>query len=235
MAAWRAGCTPAWPVCSEPRFPVRCNDMSLDAMRAVLAQLSPLDDPAWRAAVPWFRLQHVARGGWLLREGDYARDIFFVARGLLRELYTTRDGTEVTRVFCAENEISGSLADLLSGAPAMCSIEALEASDVWVMPYAVFEQLTVEHVAWLRFARRNAELLFLRKARREHDLLMLPATARYRLFVAAQPHLQQRVPQHLVASYLGITAVHLSRIRAAARRALPRPARPTPATRRRKT
>jgi CRP-like cAMP-binding protein len=179
-------------------------------VRAALETVSPLSAPAWDAAKGLFRARER-----LLRPGAIATDIFFVRTGLLRELYTTDKGVEVTRVFCAEGEISGSLADLLSGAPAMCGIEALEDSDLWTMPYFEVEALARDHVEWLAFVRRNAERLFVRKVRREHQLLTLPAAERYRIFVAELGHLRERIPQHLIASYLGITPVHLSRIRAA--------------------
>jgi hypothetical protein len=65
----------------------------------------------------------------------------------------------------------------------------------------------------LRLARRFVESLYLRKMKREFEMLTLPAKDRYQRFVTESPALDARLPRHLVASYLGITAVHLSRLR----------------------
>jgi CRP-like cAMP-binding protein len=64
-------------------------------------------------------------------------------------------------------------------------------------------------------ARRNAEALYVRKAQREHEMLALPAAERYARWRREQPELDARVSRRQLASYLGITPEHLSRLRRA--------------------
>ncbi|MBX7098142.1 MAG: Crp/Fnr family transcriptional regulator [Myxococcaceae bacterium] len=199
------------------------------SFRAAFEAISPLGDASWRqlerAAPEEVRF---AKGERLLSEGERARFVFGVKQGLLREFYVDQDGGEATRVFIAEGGLSGSLADLLSGEPALVNIEALEPTRVWRVPFAHLQALVDTDPAWARLALRQAQGLYLRKVRREHEMLTMDARARYLAFRALNPGLDSRVPLHLVASYLGITPVHLSRIRGA-----PRAPRRPPARRRR--
>jgi CRP-like cAMP-binding protein len=187
--------------------------MDFTPLRQALEALSPLADADWALVQPRIASRHVAAGQYLLRAGEIATQTFFVRQGLLREYYSDRDGAEATRRFCVAGEFSGSLADLLSGRPAQCSIETLEPSEVWSMGWRDIDAASMQSPAWMLLLRRFAERLYLRKTDREFEMLTLPAAERYRRFVEAFPELEKRLPRVHVASYLGITPVHLSRIR----------------------
>jgi CRP-like cAMP-binding protein len=199
--------------------------MNLAPLRATLETLGPLTDEAWAPLEGRVTVRHVSAGDLLLRAGERASDVFFVRRGLLREYYVDAQGGETTRRFTQEGELSGSLADLLSGEPAMVWIEALEVAEIWCVEWARLDALAERFACWMRLARVLAEQLYLRKMQREFELLTLTATQRYDRFAGQSPALDARLPRQLVASYLGITPVHLSRIRAS-RTALPRPTAP---------
>ena len=188
--------------------------MDFAQLRHALQQLAPLSNAAWAALPPLLATRRLQVGEMVLRAGDIATRVFFVRQGLLREFYIDQDGNTATRRFCQAGEFSGSLADLLTGSPAMTSIEALEASEVWHMAWQDFQALTRENTEWLLLARRLAETLYLRKSQREFEMLTQRAAQRYAAFRAEFPALEARLPRQLVASYLGITPVHLSRLRA---------------------
>ena len=183
---------------------------SLAALRCSLNQFSPLPDPDWTPIAQWIVRRQIARGQHLLRAGQRASHAFFVGSGVLREYYVNREGVEATRRFCQAGELSGSLADLLSEGPALCSIEALEPGEVLSVEWARCDALSRTSPAWMMLLRRIAEGLYLRKIEREFDMLTLPAAARYRRFAESFPSLDARLPRTLVASYLGITPVHRS-------------------------
>jgi CRP-like cAMP-binding protein len=199
--------------------------MDLAPLRHALESLSPLSDAAWAPVPAWVSERRVDAGDTLLRAGETATEVFFVREGLLREFYVDTRGRESTRRFTPAPELSGSLADLLSGGPARVWVEALEPSCVWCIPWAKLDALSQRDPQWMRAARVLAERLYQRKMQREFELLTLPAAERYRRFAEEQPALDARLPRHLVASYIGVTPVHLSRLRAA------RPAPPAPAAR----
>ena len=187
--------------------------MDFSPLRRALESLSPLPDADWALMLPLVAARNVAAGQQILRAGELATYTFFLRQGLLREYYADQEGTEATRRFCQAGEFSGSLADLLSGRPALCSIEALEPSEIWSTNWRDVDAISRRSPAWMLLLRRFAEILYLRKTEREFEMLTLPAAERYRRFAEAFPALEERLPRIHVASYLGITPVHLSRIR----------------------
>lgn len=154
-----------------------------------------------------------AVGEHLLRAGDRATHSFFVVKGLVRELYVGDDGAEHTRSFVAEHQTTGSLLDLLSGQPAVTFIEALEPTDTLTFLYADFDRLCAKHADLNHLARRNAEAVYVRKARREHEMLALSADERHARWLAEHAAIDARVSRKHLASYLGISPEHLSRLR----------------------
>ena len=191
----------------------RATVQDLTSLRTALERISPLADVEWHDLARLVQPQAVDEGGHLLRAGAIASRAFFLRRGLLREYYMDSAGAEATRRFCDAGEISGSLADLLSGRPSLCSIEALERSEVWAVDWRQCDALSRRASGVMLLLRRLAEGLYLRKTEREFEMLTLPAAERYGRFVHSFPALARRVPDRLIASYLGITPVHLSRIR----------------------
>lgn len=194
-------------------------------LRQVLEHLTPLTPQAWADVQALLRPRTVRTGEHLLHAGEPATHIFFVRGGLLREYYLDSAGRESTRRFCTEGEFSGSLADLLADGPALVSIEALAPSELWQIDWPAFDALTDSHPCLMKLMRRFAQLLYMRKTVREFEMLTLPALERYRRFARDFAALNARLPRHLVASYLGITPIHLSRL-AAGERSAQSPARP---------
>ncbi|MBC7171950.1 MAG: Crp/Fnr family transcriptional regulator [Polyangiaceae bacterium] len=158
-------------------------------------------------------VRRLARREHFLRVGEAATHVAFVVEGLLREHFVLADGAERTKAFVVEGGVTGSLADLLGDEPSRASIVAEERSRLLVGSYADLRALGKTFPAWERYGRRMLERLLVAKALREYELLGLDAEARYDAFSARHPGLEARVAAHHVASYLGITPVHLSRLR----------------------
>jgi CRP-like cAMP-binding protein len=203
--------------------------MDYDDMRQGLERFGALEDETWGGIATLVSDSTVAPGQHLLRAGNHALDVFFIRDGLVREYYVDQAGHEATRRFCLAGEFSGSLADLLTTKPAAVSIEALEPTRLCRLSWARLDLLSERSPDLMRVLRRIAEGLYLRKAAREFEMLTLPAVTRYRRFVGEYPMLAARLPRHLIASYLGITPVHLSRI--AGERSRRSPAAPRKRTR----
>lgn len=189
-------------------------------VRAVRA-LAPIPDGEWRTFLDGVTVQELDAGEHFLHQGDHARFFALVSRGIVREYYLSSEGDEFTRTFCPPGSATGSLHDLLSGEPAITSIQALEPTRLLRVAYAHFEEGCTRFPAWHQVARRHAEALFVLKVRREYELLTMPARQRYAAFRQRLGALEERIPQRHIASHLGITPEHLSRVR----RQLKKPAR----------
>lgn len=188
--------------------------------------IQPLSPQAWANVSGLTSARTVPANQLLLCAGDVATRIFFVKSGLLREYYVDHQGKEATRRFCRAGEFSGSLADLLARGPSAVFIEAMEVCELIEMDFKAVDALSLEHPSLMLLLRRLAEGLYVHKMRREFEMLTLPAAERYHRFAASEPELDARLPRHMVASYLGITPVHLSRICAAQRSSRSTAARP---------
>jgi len=178
-----------------------------------MRRVSPLSDDDIRAGLALARVRELGRGEHLLRGGDAARDVAVVVPGLWREHFLLADGSERTKAFVLEGELSGSLADLLSDSPARAYIVAEEPSRLLVVDFTESTALAAKNPAWGQLRARATEALLRVKAEREYELLGLDAEARYGAFRRRYPGLEARVAAKHVASYLGITPVHLSRLR----------------------
>jgi CRP-like cAMP-binding protein len=161
-----------------------------------------------------FRPVAVPRGALLSRAGERPDRVAFIARGLARLYYTAADGTERTHGFRAENQLVCVYSAALRGEPAQMSIAAVEPCALLATSRAAFDELRAGHSSWRELTAGLTEQLYLQQEARHRELLLDDATTRYLRFVNGQPGLASRLTQALIASYIGVTPVALSRIRA---------------------
>jgi CRP-like cAMP-binding protein len=156
----------------------------------------------------------VAKGEHLLMAGDVALHLLFVSRGLLRYYFIDAEtGEDWTGQFFDEGKAFTDAGSFLTGTTSPQSIQAIEPSEIVRVPRAVlYAGYDADH-ALDRFARYLVEQALLGSQRRSHGLLTMTHEERYRAFVANRPTLARRVPQYMIANYLGITPEGLSRIR----------------------
>jgi CRP-like cAMP-binding protein len=197
--------------CSRSSRALCADDVAL--VRASIARIASIGAAAEQACLELISVRYIARGQYLLRAGESATEAGVVARGLLRELYVLEDGSERTKAFVLAGEPTGSLADLLRGGPSRTNIVAEEDSRVLVLPFAANATLAQRFPSWQLYQSGLLQVLFLVKVDREYELLGLDAEGRYAAFRARYPGLETRVAARHVASYLGISSVHLSRLR----------------------
>jgi len=180
--------------------------------RAALRKDAALDDADVAAIEPHLRTCRLARGASFLRPGDRAVWCGTIVAGVTRELYPLEDGREVTRGFAGPGDYVGSLSDLLTDAPARSSVVAEADAVIVVVPWARIREVAARP-AWAALLARVTEKLYLAKAEREYELLALDAAARYQRFRARYAALEPHIAQRHVASYIGVTPEHLSRLR----------------------
>lgn len=150
----------------------------------------------------------------LARAGEAPRQLYVIARGLVRYYYLGPDGKEWNKAFFREGQVAGSLTAYLTGGALPFSIECVEPCLLLGAPYAEVHRLQAQLPAFDLAIRRYTEELFLRNERREAILLTGNAEQRYRWLCEQEPWLLERAPQYELASYLGMDAVSLSRVKA---------------------
>ncbi len=145
--------------------------------------------------------------------GQKATQIIFLLSGVCREYFLTLTGEEYNKAFVVAGNVTGSLYDLLSGDVSTASIEAMKPVTAALLDFGRMKQLIKKHRCLEQLHHQQVEMLFMKKSRREHQLLTLDAAQRYQQFLVDYPGLEQEIPLYHIASYLGMTPESLSRIR----------------------
>ena len=157
--------------------------------------------------------EKIEKGGQYVRAGEVPKRFAFVSRGIFRYLYLNEKGKEFTKAIILEGNFIASYSAMISGSPSFFFIEALEASEVFSIPYEKWRGLLGSHPFWAQFLLRFVEKGFIKKEKRERDLLLLDAERRYLDFLVEYPDIETRIPQSVIASYLGIRPESLSRVK----------------------
>jgi CRP-like cAMP-binding protein len=176
-------------------------------------RLSALTKDDLSAAAPLLSVRSLGRGEHFLRAGEPAELAGMVTHGSVREYYGLKDGSERTKAFVFAGNLTGSMADLISKAPSTSYVVADEEARLLSVRFEDLVSLAARMPNWDRVFRRLIEQLYLRKARREYEFLALDAEARFQRLLEEQPQIESQVQARHIASYLGITPVHLSRLR----------------------
>jgi len=159
------------------------------------------------------RLKKLRRRQYLLQEGDVWRYNAFVSTGLVRTFRVDEKGQEHIFQFSPENWWAGDRYSYIYEEPAKFNIEALEDSEVILIPKGDFEDLLEAIPRYNTFQRNLLERSFVVLQNRIHMGNSYTAEEKYHEFIKTYPDIINRVPQHMIASYLGLSPETLSRVR----------------------
>lgn len=159
-----------------------------------------------------FTFREVPKKFILTRYGQVARELYFINKGLLR-LYYEKDGEEITGYIFREGLFASSYESFLRQTPSIQYLETLEPCELLVLRFDQLEMLyqTMPRINIL--TRKVAEQRFINGQMVLSSFLLDSPEERYLKFIQHNSDLMLRVPHHIIASYLGITPVSLSRIR----------------------
>jgi CRP-like cAMP-binding protein len=160
-----------------------------------------------------FTREEIAPKGLLVKEGALAKKIFLVDAGCCRCWFNTDDGKEVTMNFGFEGNFVSSMETIISNEPSWYSVEALEPMIVYSMPIEDFKTQKATSRELQDFYCEHVEGRLLHYQKLFVSRIKDNPEKRYRELLERQPEIIRRIPQHYIASFLGITSVSLSRIR----------------------
>ena len=150
----------------------------------------------------------------LLSDDDkFIDEVYFIEKGLLRVKITDLEGCERTTHFALENQFIADYNAFITRKKSSYQLQALEDTDVIVLPRAAIEWGYCHMQEAEKLGRLIAESYFVYLDTRLQHLYTLSPKERYALMGEIFPNIHNRVPQHMIASYLGITPIHLSRIK----------------------
>lgn len=161
----------------------------------------------------FFKPQQIKAGEYLVRAGEVCRYVAFVREGLLR-YYVLDDGLEHTYDFSPEQTFACNYESFLTQTPSTRFIQALEPTTLWRISHNDLGQLYRKLEHGERFGRLVAERLFVDALQKITSFYSESAEGRYSRFLQLFPGLVERIPQYVIASYVGVKPQSLSRIRA---------------------
>lgn len=151
----------------------------------------------------------------LSRQDVVSEEIFFVISGLTRSLIQDKKGEEHTIHFSLANQFIADYTSFMLKVPANNSIQAVENTEVVVLPRARIDWGYRHMKEGDKLGRLIAEYYFIYFDNRLKNQYLYTPAERYQNISKVFPNIHNRVPQHMIASYLGVSPVHLSRLKKA--------------------
>lgn len=186
----------------------------MEAFRAHLEKFISINEEELGSVLSYFRVLEVKKKEQLLSEGETCRLMFFVVKGCLRKFFINEKGVEQTTEFAIENWwITDTFAYEKQLKTDFC-IQSVEQSVVLAIDFQHREELLEKHPVMERYFRIMYQRSSAAAERRIRYLYELSKEESYIQFSTLYPWFIQRIPQYLVASFLGFTPEYLSEIRA---------------------
>lgn len=175
--------------------------------------LSKLDAEATAALIPCLKKKTVSKGEDVVSPGQVCRNLYFIDSGLVKICFD-HDGKEFIMRFFPENTMMTILDSFLTQSPSTYRMVALETSSFTLLPKDDLDRTMSKHHSVETFFRKLVSLASLNMMGRISEMLEENAEEGYHNFVNSNGAIFQRISLGDLASYLGITQVTLSRIRA---------------------
>jgi len=178
-----------------------------------LRSKAPFSDEELAIIKTYLTTKRLRKKQYLLQEGDVCKFIAFVEKGALRSYSIDEKGVERIIQFALEGWTISDLYSFLTAEAATYNIDALENTELMLISKSAHEELLKtfpKYETWIRIQITDA---YIAMQRRLTSIISLSLEERYAYFTSLYPDFIQRVPQHMIASYMGLTPETLSRVR----------------------
>ncbi|WP_299522978.1 Crp/Fnr family transcriptional regulator [Winogradskyella sp.] len=150
---------------------------------------------------------------YIVQQGDVCKSANFIISGCTKTFYMDEEGQEHIVMFSIEDWWTSDLGSFITQTPADFNVQCLEPTTLVQFTYEHLEELYTQIPQIERLFRKIIERAFVASQKRIIRNFSLDAKERYKVFRSKYPEIDQRVPQYMIASYLGITKEFLSKIK----------------------
>tara|TARA_R110002049_G_scaffold207188_1_gene377655 strand:- start:37506 stop:38072 length:567 start_codon:yes stop_codon:yes gene_type:complete len=154
------------------------------------------------------------KGDFFIKEGQISQNIAFINSGILRSFYYSNSDNEITYCLSFPKSFVTAFTSYISQEESSINIQTLSATELFLIPKIQMDKLVKKNENWLLFQKQIAEKYFMTLEKRVFEHQKEKAENRYVNLVKSRPEYIKQIPLQYIASYLGITQRHLSRIRA---------------------
>jgi len=184
----------------------------MDKLKQKIRSFSSVSDSDLDYAMQFYKRQEISKGDYFVKAGQYVKEYYFLEKGCVY-YYNLKDGQIKVMEFFTEGDFFTDLYSYLEGIPSNSYLVASEDTIVYTITKEEVQQAFDHSHDLERFGRLSMQRAFIKTFRRVVHLNHLSNEERYLRLLQKRPSLFQRVPQYLIASYLGLTPVGLSKIR----------------------
>ncbi|MEA1851400.1 Crp/Fnr family transcriptional regulator [Chryseobacterium sp. MHB01] len=186
----------------------------METFKQHLDKFIGIDDEEFSSVISYFQVLEVKKKQDLMSEGEICRSMFFVVKGCLRKFFINEKGIEQTTEFAIENWWITDTFAYERQIKSDFSIQAVEKSVILKIDFQSQEALLIKHPVMERYFRMIYQRAYAAAERRIRYLYEFSREELYVHFSTQYPWFIQRIPQYLIASFLGFTPEYLSEIRA---------------------
>jgi CRP-like cAMP-binding protein len=177
-----------------------------------MSRFTELSEEEAQTMIDFYPVKIYKKGEELLRVGQIAQDSFLVLSGCIRK-YCIVDGEEKTIDFYTEEQVAVEFESMSQQSPSKYYLVCLEDSKIAKINSKKEEDYYKKFPRFEELSRMQMEVMMGENLRALSNFITSTPEQRYLELIKKRPELLQRIPQHLIASYLGITPESLSRIR----------------------
>lgn len=177
-----------------------------------IKQMTGFTDSDLGIVLKHFETKSIKKKTNILGAGTTAKEVYFILNGCIR-LFYEKDGEDISAYFFTEKMFAGAYDSFISQKPSRHSIETLEDCQVLAISYKALQELFFEFPKMNEFVRKVLEERFVSLHELFTSQILDSPEERYLNLLKERPDIIQRIPQHQIATFLGITPVSLSRIR----------------------
>jgi CRP-like cAMP-binding protein len=173
----------------------------------------PLTDDEQELIKSYLTPKKLRKRQYLLQEGDVCKCVAFVEKGALRLYRVNEDGTEHIVLFALDGWFITDLYSFLTNEPSTYNIDAIEDSEMVLITQSASDELRKLSSKYQEFIFQSTTEAYIQLEQRITSTISLSLDERYKELTSNYTDILRRVPQHMIASYMGLTPETLSRIR----------------------
>lgn len=175
-----------------------------------IVSLTPAEEEMIREKITYRRY---LKDQYLVQQGDVCKHINFIVKGCVKLFYASPDGLEHILMFAIEDWWASDMGSFITQTPADYNVQCIEKTELLQLNYADLEELYIKIPKLERCFRKITERSLVASQKRIIRNFSKTAKERYLFFKENFPAIEARIPQYMLASYLGITKEFLSRIK----------------------
>lgn len=186
--------------------------MDLAKLKTYVEELTQVPPMEWAHFITQLRIQQVKKGEHLFIQDEDCDYVSFILSGVIATYYSNKEGKVAYKHFATDGALVSSYSALLLKEKCFFSAQALTNTWVVTVKFAALEGLYKRHVCWERMARKSVEKSYIDREKREFEYLMFDNLQKYQTFCKSFEKNLDHIPQWMIASYIGISPISLSRL-----------------------